>query len=151
MNFGLLRVHQLEFDCIPCKLAFPQCGSRCFHAWWKSKPRHKHQVEKVGQLWPRCTKVYIVKSSTWELTGDVPRWKRGVSGNYIFVEWFRLQVRERSRFSLQGCKSSENFRKKTAQIATKSASKIERLLRSKYCLNSSQRTSNNEVIKISAR
>ena len=111
MNFGLLRVHQLEFDCIPCKLAFPQCGSRCVHAWWKSKPRHKHQVEKVGQLWPRCTKVYIVKSSTWELTGDVPSWKRGVSGNYIFVEWFRLQDRERSRFSLQGCKSSENFRK----------------------------------------
>ena len=39
------------------------------------------------------------------------------------IEWFRLQVRERSRFSLQVCKSFENIQK-TAQIATKSARKM---------------------------
>ena len=55
LNFGLLRVHQLEFGCSPHKLASPQCGSRCFHAWWKSKPRHKHQVEKVREFSENCT------------------------------------------------------------------------------------------------
>ena len=79
--------------------------SRCFNAWCKSKPRHRHQEEEVGRL---C---------------DVPRWNEESPGLHLSWAVPLASTKNAPDRSAQDCEASGNVQK-TAQIVPESAREI---------------------------